>query len=356
MASQESFPLVKAIQCKRKEQVPASEAAIDIADVSLRPKQQEGSRREWPRKAIRMRQGDNDHSLPEELPEASPTLVVDMPCQTGEGPLWHEDERVLYWLDIPAGRLFRYDPTTGLNSLAYQHPELIGGFTVQDSGALLLFCARGAILQWQHGTIEVMLEEIPHESDGQFNDLIADPGGRVFCGFSSSDELSSRLYRLDPDGTLTLLFDDIGLTNGLGFSPDLQTLYHTDSNNRRIYSLDYDRRTGDVGNRQILVETPDDGSVPDGMAVDTQGDIWSARWDGSALYRYSASGKPLSKVSFPVKKVSSVTFGGHDCTTAFVTTAGGNKRGAEEGPHAGSLFKVRLGVSGRMPFRSQVRI
>jgi len=287
-----------------------------------------------------------------DVPE--PELVVDEPSETGEGPLWNEDERALYWVDIPAGRLFRYAPSTGTNELAYQHDGMIGGYTFQADGSMLLFGMRGQIVRWNAGAIETVVSDIPAERDGQFNDVIADPHGRVFCGTMPTDDHLARLYRLDLDGSLTELFDDIGLSNGLGFSPDNRILYHTDSNHRRIFRLDYDAGTGDLANRATLIQTPDDEGVPDGMTVDTDGSIWSARWDGHALYRYSADGAMLGKVPFPVRKVSSVTFGEDNYATAYVTTAGGGARGDVEGQTAGSLYRIDLGVRGRAPFRSRI--
>jgi D-xylonolactonase len=164
----------------------------------------------------------------------------------------------------------------------------------------------------------------------------------------------ARLYRLTPDGSLTMLWDDIGLSNGFGFSPDLGTFYHTDSNFHVIYTMDYDSTTGDVANRRVLVQTPKDESVPDGMTVDAEGNLWSARWNGEALYKYTPQGELLGKVVFPVRKVSSIAFGGAQAETAYVTTAGGNDRGEVEGALAGSLFRVDLGVGGRAPFKSRI--
>ena len=66
-----------------------------------------------------------------------PELIADYECVTGEGPLWHPDEQRLYWVDIPRGRLFRYEPATGAHEQVYEG-DPIGGFTIQDDGALLL--------------------------------------------------------------------------------------------------------------------------------------------------------------------------------------------------------------------------
>jgi len=111
-----------------------------------------------------------------------PEIVADFACLTGEGPLWHPLEQRLYWVDIPAGKLFRWDPAAGQSETCIDGGDPIGGFTVQPDGALLLFMARGAIKLWQGGRLTTVVDEIPEERDSRFNDVIADPAGRVFCG------------------------------------------------------------------------------------------------------------------------------------------------------------------------------
>ncbi|MDQ4045311.1 MAG: SMP-30/gluconolactonase/LRE family protein [Chloroflexota bacterium] len=290
------------------------------------------------------------------LDVGEPQLLVDEPCETGEGPLWHEDERALYWLDIPTGRLFRYDPVSERNELAYQHDAEVGGLTIQQDGSLLLFCSRGKILHWNDGKTATVIEEIPAERENRFNDVIADAEGRVYCGTLAYDGGPARLYRLDPDGSVQLLFDDIGLSNGMGFTADGRTMYHTDTNFRVIYRLDYDRTSGAVTNRVPLLRTPEDNGAPDGMSVDAGGTIWSARYGGSAVFRYSPEGDTIGIVTMPVTSVTSITFGGPEYRTAFVTTAtGGKARGEDIGELAGSLFGLDLRVQGKPPFRSRIQ-
>lgn len=285
-----------------------------------------------------------------------PVLAVDHPSACGEGPLWNEDERSVYWVDIPAGQLFRYDPATGVNLLVYQDDGQIGGYTFQTDGSLLLFGTAGKIIRWTPEGVDTLYATLPGEEDTRFNDVVAAPDGSVFCGTMPSDSHLASLYRLAPDGTIAKIYDDIGLSNGFGFSPDNRTLYHTDSNLHRIYAIDYDPESGDLSNRRIIVSTEDDGTVPDGMTVDAEGFIWSARWDGNALYKYGPAGEQLGKVEFPVRKVSSIAFGGELLDIAWVTTAGGTNRGDVEGVLAGSLFHIDLGVKGRAPFRSRINL
>lgn len=288
------------------------------------------------------------------LDTGAPELLVDLPSDTGEGPLWHEENRCLYWLDIPAGKLFRYDPENGRNETVYQHTGAIGGYTFQRDGSLILFCERGAILRLIGDAMEPVIPEIEALRESRFNDVITDPEGRVFCGTMPLGNNPARLYRLDPDGSLTLIFDDLTLSNGMGFSPDLKTMYLTDSNSGQIFQMEYDRQTGEVRNREALVTVSDEGTVPDGLAIDLKGNIWSARYGGSGLFKYNPEGELLGKAQFPVRKVTSVTFGGPGYDVAYVTTAGGKQRSADEGLQAGGLFRIDLKTTGRPPFRSRI--
>lgn len=281
-----------------------------------------------------------------------PELIADYQCITGEGPLWHPIENRLYWLDIPTGRMFRYDPTTGEHEQFYDG-EVVGGFTIQDNGALLLFMAKGAVKIWQNGKLSSVIKEIPDERESRFNDVIADPAGRVFCGTMSTNERLGRLYCLDTRGKLTKVLDGVGTSNGMGFTSDREQMYHTDSRKREIYLFDYDEDTGAITNREVFVRTPEGEGVPDGMTVDAEGYVWSARWDGGCLVRYTPEGKEDRRIYFPAKKVSSVVFGGEDYTDIYVTTAGGNDK-ETEGSGAGALFRINLDIKGVPEFFSRV--
>jgi len=279
-------------------------------------------------------------------------MIADYNCVTGEGPLWHPGEQRLYWVDIPTGRMFCYDPASGNHEQFYEG-EVVGGFTIQENGALLLFMAKGAVAVWRDGKLSSIIEEIPDEHESRFNDVIADPAGRVFCGTMPTKDRLGRLYRLDTDGKLTKLLDGIGCSNGMGFTPDRKQMYYTDSPKREIYLFDYDVDTGAITNQRVFIQTPGGEGVPDGMTVDAEGYLWSARWDGSCLVRYAPDGTYDRRIHFPAKKVSSITFGGEDYTDIYVTTAGGANKDVE-GPGAGALFRFNLGIQGVPEFSSMV--
>jgi sugar lactone lactonase YvrE len=162
-----------------------------------------------------------------------------------------------------------------------------------------------------------------------------------------------RLYRLDVDGTLTKVLEDIGCSNGMGFAPDRKQMYYTDTRRFEIYLFDYDQDSGEIANRRLFVRVPEGEGGPDGMTVDAEGYVWSARWGGGRLVRYAPNGAQVARIDFPARKVSSVTFGGPDYADMFVTTAGGDNK-QEDGPGAGGLFRLHPGVGGVPEFYSRV--
>ncbi|MSP13782.1 MAG: SMP-30/gluconolactonase/LRE family protein [Chloroflexi bacterium] len=281
-------------------------------------------------------------------------LIANYECGTGENPLWHPVEKRLYWVDIPNGRLFRYDPATGKHENFYTG-DVIGGFTFQADGGLLLFMAHGGVKLWHDGKLTDVISHMEHEEGSRFNDVIADPEGRVFCGTMPFEQRMGSLYRLDTDGSIHHIMGDVSISNGMGFTLDRKQMYYTDSRKHVIYIFDVDQATGELSNQRDFVRTDPNEGVPDGMTVDAEGYVWSARWDGYCLVRYTPEGKEEQRINFPTKKVSSVIFGGKDYTDMYVTTAGGYDK-AENGETAGALYRVNVGIRGLPEFYSKVRV
>lgn len=285
-------------------------------------------------------------------------VVVDCACDTGECPMWHADQRRLYWTDIPRGQLHVYDPLTGEHAIVYEGRP-VGGFTIQSDGQLLLFRDAGNVVCFdgRHET-RTVVEAIPDLEGTRFNDVIADPEGRVFAGtMSHAGAQDGKLYRLDRDGAPTLVSDGDATPNGMGFTPDLKRMYFTDSRLRRIYVYDYEQATGALSARRVFSET-NASDVPrigrsDGMTVDSDGNVWSARVEGGAVLELDAEARIVARFEFPARKVTSLTFGGADYRDLYVTSAGGPDRPVQ-GEHAGALFRVRPGVIGRPEFLSRV--
>jgi D-xylonolactonase len=293
-----------------------------------------------------------------------PRIVADTHCHTGEGPLYHPDEDVVYFLDIPQADLYRYDLTEESHERVLDAEGAIGGFTIQADGDLLLFCDEGRIQPWSpdEGLGDPVVDAIDGEGDARFNDVIADPAGRVFAGTMHREQPAEHpgtLYRLDTDGSLTAVESGLPIPNGMGFTPDRERMYFTETVEGKIYRYDYDEATGALTDREVFVDASEETGNPDGMTVDADGDVWSAFWDGGRIAHYDPDGTERERVEFPAKKVSAVTFGGQEYDTAYVTTALGPGEGSagtreEEGSGAGALFAVDLGVSGVPEFRSEI--
>ncbi|MCU4975283.1 SMP-30/gluconolactonase/LRE family protein [Halobacteria archaeon AArc-m2/3/4] len=280
--------------------------------------------------------------------------VADTHNETGEGPLWHPEEERLYWVDIPPGHLYRYDPAADEHERVYETPDgnPLGGYTIEDDGSLLIFTDDGRVSHLEPGSDEA---ELVTQVDAatRFNDVIADPEGRVFAGTMPGEDELGDLYRFDTDGTAELVVEDVDIANGMGFTDDLETFYFTESEAHQIYTFDYDRATGELSNQETFLETPADDGVPDGMTVDSEGYVWSARWDGGRVVRYDTDADAVDEIPVPARKVSSVTFGGPEYTDLYLTTAlsGGDR--SEEGEGAGALFRYPdVGVEGVPEFRS----
>ncbi|MEM6403827.1 MAG: SMP-30/gluconolactonase/LRE family protein, partial [Cyanobacteria bacterium P01_D01_bin.116] len=240
-----------------------------------------------------------------------PKIIVDSQHHNAECPLWHPQQQCLYWTDIPRGKLYRYNPQTNSHAEIYSG-ESVGGLTLQADGALLLFKTKGTVERWEEGKITTLINEIPTEKHTRFNDAIADPKGRVFSGTMATPDDKGRLYRIDTDGSIHVILENLLVPNGMGFSPDLKYFYLTDSDTHTIYRFNYNQETGNITNQQNHIVIPEAEGVPDGMTVDSEGYIWSARWDGKHLYRYAPNGTEVLRIEFPALKVSCIAFGGSD--------------------------------------------
>ena len=224
-----------------------------------------------------------------------PEIVADRPDLLGENPLWHAVEQALYRVDYLRGEVRRFDPATGRDETIYTGPK-VSGFTLQADGSLLLLAEGARVVRWQDGVPTVLLEGFPGSEGMHFNDCIADPRGRVYTGTvpDDPDRYADRvgvLVRIDRDARVTPLVEGIGISNGLGFSPQADRLYFADTLSCRIDVFDYDVDSGNLSNRRLFVDLSAGPGRPDGLAVDHEGHVWSARWDGSAVHRYAPDGR-----------------------------------------------------------------
>ena len=278
-------------------------------------------------------------------------LLFDTRCRLGEGPLWHPLEQRLYWVDIENQDL--YQSTSALTGYTKLHfPTPIGAFGFIRDGGLILAVRDGfAASAGTPDTLQTIWQPYPERSEIRMNDGKVDPAGRFWAGTLDPVHARAALYRLDPDGSRHTLLQGLGISNGLGWSPDRKTMYITDSLRHTVYAFDYDLATGAISGQRPFIELPRDehSIVPDGLCVDAEGCVWSAHWNGWQVVRYSPAGEPLLKIDLPTQLVTSCCFGGPQNDRLFITTAWTDltegQRQAQ--PLAGAVFTAQTATQGQ---------
>lgn len=293
-------------------------------------------------------------------------IIADYGDLCGEGPLWDPAARVLYWTDVTGGKFYRYDWSSCKHELVHSglpvnavRQNAAGGFAMTNAEGIWLWDGRGA-------PRPVALEV--GGSKCQMNDCTADAAGRVISGSVFYDAEKpyepGKLIQVGTDGKAVILDEGFDLSNGLGFSPDNRTLYFADSAARRIYAYDYNVATGAATRRRIFVQVPGDEGIPDGLAVDVEGFVWSAQWYGSCVVRYDPDGKPERRIPVPAKQASSIGFGGPDMTDIFITSAAHSEPmpvmppgyDPVNGNFGGQLYHINLGIPGLEQAKARIAL
>lgn len=279
----------------------------------------------------------------------TPEVIADASCAAGTCPAWHAAENALWWLDPARGSLLRWD------AAAKKHAVVLGdrpaaALTVQSDGSLLVFLETGETARFRGNGLEVL----PGETAApRVTAAAVDTKGRVLCGVVRGR--AGSLFLLERDGRRRPLVDTAGRIAGLAFTPDGDGLYVADPASRRIDLYDYDARACSLSRPRLFVELAGSLGSPRGIAVDAKGFAWVAAWGGSAVARYSPAGKEDQRVYFTARTVSGAAFGGEDMKDLFVASGGGDDRAAN-GPTAGAVFRVRVGIRGIAPRLSAVRL
>ncbi|MEX2671859.1 MAG: SMP-30/gluconolactonase/LRE family protein [Phycisphaeraceae bacterium] len=281
-------------------------------------------------------------------------LMAETDCVVGEGPIWHPQEHVLYFTDIPHGRLYRYDPADQ-SCRCVLEGRPIAAITIQVDGSLLLFRDRGRVDVYEDGRVtRTLIKEIARERDTRFNDVVADPAGRVFAGTMPTADRPGSLYRFDPDGSQHLLLDSVHQPNGMAFSEDMRLLYQVETGTGTVWQHNYNERTGTLHGQMELIEIAAPAR-PDGLIVDAEDHLWVGIWGGGCVERYDPAGNLVDRINVEVPNVTSMAFGGPDLTQLFITTALGEGEERTDVPHAGDLFGASPhNAVGRLEFPSRL--
>ena len=284
-------------------------------------------------------------------------LVAEQVCPVqnllGESPVWQADEQALYWVDIRRSRVYRWEPgSAGFRVLETDvaitclRPRVRGGW-VAATGSGFAF--------WDSERRDVDLIAHPQAELAHtwFNDGAVDCAGRFWAGTASTGKEGSTppdgaLYRLDPDLSWRQADSGFTISNGIGWSPDDRSMYFTDTLRSTIYVYDFDPLSGAIDDRRCFVQIPVQDGYPDGLAVDSEGCIWSALWGGWKVARFDPHGRLVEEVRLPVANVSCCAFGGADLKDLYITSARpASEQDLRRQPLAGALFRARVQVRGQ---------
>ena len=283
-------------------------------------------------------------------------LIVDARNGVGESPVWRADEQALYWVDIPARKLHRWDAAS-TQTTQWDAPEMLacvaalGGSTRWIAGMETgLFMLKPQA----DGTLDsALLAPVSHAMQGmRFNDGRCDRQGRFLAGTMLMNMAAAapvgHVYRFDAAAGLTPLLDGLITPNGMAFSPDGQTLYLSDSHPsvQLVWAFDYDIATGTPSNRRVFVDMNPLPGRPDGAAVDADGCYWVCGNDAGLIHRFTPAGKLDYSLAVPVKKPAMCAFGGAGLDTLFVTSIRPDGIDLSDQPLAGGVFALRPGVCG----------
>ncbi|ANC81594.1 SMP-30/gluconolactonase/LRE family protein [Pseudomonas putida] len=281
-------------------------------------------------------------------------LIVDARNGTGESPVWHPGEQALYWVDIPARQLHRWQAADGKHQF-WQGDEMLA--CIARSGQGWVAGMESGIFQLQaraDGSLDSrLLSNVQHAQAGmRFNDGRCDRQGRFWAGTMLLDMQQGApvgaLYRHDGEGHLHLQQDGMIVPNGLAFSPDGKRMYLSDShpNVQKVWAFDYDTDSGTPHNKRLFVDMRGYPGRPDGAAIDQDGCYWICGNDAGQLHRFTPDGRLDRSLSVPVNKPAMCAFGGANLDTLYVTSIRPAGIDLGDQPLAGGVFALNPGTKG----------
>ena len=264
--------------------------------------------------------------------------------QWGEGPIWWQD--ALYYVDIEGHQVHRFDPKDG-GERSWNVGARVGTVVPRESGGLVIAGDHGlSFLDEETGALTHLTDPEQDKPNNRFNDGKCSPDGRFFAGTISLTKKTgdAKLYRLDPDLTIHEAFAPVTNSNGIAWSADGKTVFYIDTPRKEVLAFDYEEN-GHLRNLRSVVSTAHLDSSPDGMTIDTNGNLWVAFCHGACVVCFNPeSGEELLRVKLPCLETTACAFGGPELADLYVTT-GVHKSEVEE--NAGRLFVIRgLGVKG----------
>jgi sugar lactone lactonase YvrE len=277
--------------------------------------------------------------------------VLDVGDELGESIVWCAEEGALYRVDILAPAIHRLETATGVVR-SWSMPSAIGSLGLREGGGAVVALKNGFhLFDFESGSLTFIVDPEPDRPDNRLNDGKVGPDGRFWAG--SMDDRADKepvaaLYRLDVDGTCHKMADGLIVSNGLAWSQDGTTLYHSDTRLCFIHAYDYDKVSGSLGARRLIAQLTDDVGRPDGAAVDVEGCYWSCGISAGRINRFRPDGELDGWIEMPVPAPTMCCFGGPDLKTLYVTTkrVGLSDEVLAAYPQSGGVFSVDVGIEG----------
>jgi sugar lactone lactonase YvrE len=291
--------------------------------------------------------------------DVSVRCVVEAANTVGESPVWSAAEQALYWVDILAPALYRWHPGSGerrewplqahVGSIGLRAPDARRAGKPGDVVAALRNGFH--LFDTATGTATFIAHPEPDQATNRLNDGKVAPDGAFWAGTMDDrpqKEAVAALYRLGADHRIQRMAQGLIVSNGLAWSPDGGTLYHSDSRAATIWRRTHDMATGAVGDPEVLVKLPPEWGRPDGGATDAEGCYWGCGIGAGRVNRFSPDGELLAWVELPVTHPTMPCFGGPDLKTLYVTSLRENFTQAQidATPLAGGVFQIDVDVAG----------
>lgn len=276
--------------------------------------------------------------------------AVDAQAKLAECPRWDERTQTLYFVDIDSFILYAYD-TKSKKLTHREFDEEIGCFSLIENGGFIA-AFRSGVYTFEHLNAELKPYWLAtyDQKTTRFNDGRCDAKGRFLAGtmYSPKDAFKGALHQFS-DGKENMIDQAAWTSNGLAFSPDNTIMYYSDTPNHVVYQFDYDLETGTATNKRVFIQFPHGNGRPDGAAVDSEGNYWSALYQGQRVVKISPQGKILEEYPVPATYPTMVAFGGPEMTTLFVSTCRGAQTDEElkQFPKAGGIFALETNVKGQ---------
>jgi sugar lactone lactonase YvrE len=270
----------------------------------------------------------------------------------GECPIWDWRSGLLYWIDLDRPAAYCFEPRRG-EQVGNWPLDSRAGLIALGEGGRLLVATRDLGVSWLDpatGSTTPLAHPGAGRGAGIYNDGRVDRAGKLWAGWITEARVDpGMVFRVHSDGTVSDGIDGLLASNGIGWSPDGGTIYFTDSKTCTVFAAPFDAANRAVGTRRVLLQLDRENGIPDGLTVDSRGNIWIALYLGWRILCVRPNGSVLREIRTPVLNPTSLTFGGPDLDILYITSAVRRHTGAElaRQPWAGAIMQFRPGVTGQ---------